>query len=899
MNESRKNPYDILNKIKTDEKLGGYGKLKIFFGYAAGVGKTYAMLKEAHIIKKQGIDVVIGYIEPHTRPETAVLVSGLNSIPALQIKHKDITLREFNLDEALRRRPQVILVDELAHTNADGCRHTKRYKDVEELLRAGIDVYTTVNVQHIESLNDIVSSITGVIVGERIPDTVFDSADTVKIVDIEPKDLIERLKSGKIYKETQVDKALNNFFTEENLIALREIALRRSADRINKISEKTKPSTNREYYTDEHILVCLSSSPSNDKLIRNASRMANAFKGRFTALFVETPNFMQMTDEDKNRLRKNIRLAQQLGASIETVCGDNVAYQIAEFSRLASVSKIIIGRSGARRKTIFSKTSFSEELTRLSPNLDIYIIPDQNTSHYRKKPIFRNIKISAKDIFKAFGVLVLVTLIGLLFDRWGFNETNIITIYILGVLVISILAPNRLITAVVSLVSVLTFNFFFTVPRFTLDAYNTGYPVTFAIMFASAFLTGNLAIKIKQQAHVSAQNAYRTKILLDTNQLLQQKKNANEIFEVLANQLNKLLSKDIVYYVAGENKLSEPIVFPADLEKHETDLEKYKTENEKAVASWVYKNNKHAGASTDTLCSSKCLYLSVRGVSEVFGVVGISLEHDRLEAFESNLVLSILGECGLVLEKELSYQREQKALILAKNEQLKANILRTISHDLRTPLTSISGNAGLLINNGDALNEPKKKELYTDIYDDSIWLIDLVENLLSVTRIEDGSLKLNMHGELIDEVITEALRHVNRKLSEHEIVVLQDEEFLMAKMDSRLIVQVIINIVNNAIKYTESGSRIVIKTFSKSDKVMVEISDTGEGISDKSKEKIFDMFYTVNGKIADGRRSLGLGLALCKSIIVAHGGEITLRENTPHGAIFSFSLQKEEVNLNV
>ena len=329
------------------------------------------MLTAAHAAKRQGIDVVVGYVEPHMRPQTTALLEGLEALPVKDCPHHNITLREFDLDAALKRKPGLILVDELAHTNADGCRHKKRYQDVEELLAAGIDVYTTVNVQHIESLNNMVASITGVIVQERIPDKVFDSADQVKLVDIEPQELLDRLSEGKIYREAQAQRAATNFFSIENLTALREIALRRCADRVNQLSENARIKSKGDYYTDEHILVCLSPSPSNAKLIRTAARMARAFNGSFTALFVETPAFPTMSDEDKNRLRNNIHLAEQLGATIETTYGDDVALQIAEFARLSGVSKIVIGRNNAQKRFLFSKPTLTEKLIAYSPNLDV------------------------------------------------------------------------------------------------------------------------------------------------------------------------------------------------------------------------------------------------------------------------------------------------------------------------------------------------------------------------------------------------------------------------------------------------------------------------------------------------------------------------------------------------
>ncbi|MEG0019727.1 MAG: sensor histidine kinase KdpD, partial [Oscillospiraceae bacterium] len=778
----------------------------------------------------------------------------------------ELTLREFDLDGAIKRCPKIILVDELAHTNAEECRHAKRYQDIIELLTAGIDVYTTVNVQHIESLNDVVGEITGVTVHERIPDAVFDNADQVELVDIEPDELIERLNTGKIYKETQATKALENFFDIKNLVALREIALRRCADRINKMSEKVRGSTGTDYYTDEHILVCLSSSPTNPKIIRTAARMADAFKGRFTALFVETSDFRVMSTENKDRLRSNMRLAEQLGATIETVYGDDISAQISEFARAMGVSKIVLGRNNARRKHFFGSPSLTEKLSTAAPNLDIYIIPDRvtNTVYKPAKAKANRLEFTLTDTAKSISLLVMATAVGLVFSWLGFSEANIITVYILSVLITAIITAQRSYSLISSVISVLIFNFFFTEPKFSFNAYDAGYPATFLIMFVSAFITSTLAVRIKQHARQSAETAYRTKILLETNQLLQKGRLKSEILSITANQLTKLLSRSIIFYIVENGELCEPLVFSLE-DKEKTDG--YINSNEKAVAAWVYKNNKHAGATTNTLGSAKCLYLAVRANETVYGVVGIAIEETLLDSFEKSIMLSILGECALALENEKAIREREQAAIVAKNEQLRANLLRSISHDLRTPLTCISGNAGILLSSGETIEEDKKQKLYTDIYDDSLWLINLVENLLSVTRIEDGSMNLHMTAEIMSEVVEEAIQHINRNSKEHIITVVPTEEIIMAKMDVRLVVQVIINIVDNAIKYTPAGSEITIKVSRQGEMVLTQIQDTGGGLSDEAKSHIFEMFYTANTKVADSRRGMGLGLALCKSVI--------------------------------
>lgn len=713
-----------------------------------------------------------------------------------------------------------------------------------------------------------------------------------------PQELIERLQAGKVYSPTQAERATENFFTVENLTVLREIALRRCADRVNLLTETVRTKSHSDYHTDEHILVCLSSSPSNAKIIRTAARMANAFKGAFTALFVETPDYQVMSEEDVKRLRSNMRLAEQLGAKIETVYGEDVSYQIAEFARLSGVSKIVIGRSSATRKSIFSKPTLTEKLIANAPNLDVHIIPDtdgKNTAYRAKKARKKNgIVFSVSDLLKSVAILILASCIGMLFRQLGFAEANIITVYVLGVLVTSVVTRHRVYSLISSIVSVLVFNFFFTDPQFTLRAYNQGYPVTFLIMFLAALLTSSLAVKLKEHAKQSAKSAYRTKVLFDTNQLLQQAKDKNEIVSATANQLIKLLGKDIVFYLTEGETLGEPHIFTVSGEKTDKEI----TGTKEKAAEWVLKNNKHAGATTETLSNAKSLYLAVRVNSRVYGVVGIYIGDEPLDAFEKSILLSILGECALSLENEKNATEKEEAAILAKNEQLRANLLWAISHDLRTPLTSISGNASNLISNGNFFDEATKNQLYTDIYDDSMWLINLVENLLSVTRIEEGRLNLHISEDLVDDVITEALHHVNKKSVEHHITVRYKEDYLLAKMDAKLMVQVIINIVDNAIKYTPKGSNILIKTWKQGDKAVISIADDGDGIPDEMKARVFDMFYSGANKIADSRRSLGLGLSLCRSIVNAHGGKITVSDNTPHGTVFTITLSAVEVEIH-
>lgn len=864
------------------------GKLTIFASYFSGAGKSYAMLESAREAKQAGLDVAIGILSDSQWPKTTALAETFEVLPCKKVARDGHIADEIDLDACLQRHPQLIVIEDLSHWNADACRHMKRYQDIEELRKAGIDVYTTLDIYHIESIQDTVFSILGTSVPERIPDRVFDQADQVEFIDLEPQRLRQRLMDG--HKE-----ALLEGCSLSQLSALREVGLRRCADRA---ALYTQEKMQTEYRTHEHILVCLSSAPSNEKIIRTAARMAGAFRCGFTALFVETKAFQWMNARDKQRLQGNMRLAQQLGASIETVYGDDVAYQIAEFSRLSGVTKIVLGRSGIPHRLLLRKPSLTERLIELTPELDIHIIPDNGVNRLldtKHREVMHMPSISVLDLLKSAGILILVTLIGLLFYNFGFTEANIITLYILGVMLISVYTRSSICSFVASIASVLTFNFLFTVPRFTLQAYDSEYPITFLVMFLASLLTGSLASKLKSHAKRSAQVAWRTKLLFETSQNLQRAHTQEEIISVTAKQLLKIFQRDIVVYSIDEKGLLEPEIFLVD---EAASPQRYTTAKEREVAQWVLSNNKRAGAGTETLPDARCTYLSIRTGERVYGVVGIAASDKPLDSFESSILLSVLGECALALENQKNVEEKEAAAVLAKNEQLRANLLRSISHDLRTPLTSISGNASNLLSNGPLFDAKTKEQMYADIYDDAMWLINLVENLLSVSRLEQGRMNLHMTTELIDEVVAEALRHINRKRVEYHFHVQSSDDYLLAQMDAKLIVQVLINILDNAMKYTPPGSDIEIGWKQEGKFIYISVADNGPGIPDQAKPHIFDMFYSASNQIADSRRSMGLGLALCKSIVNAHGGEIMVSDHKPHGSIFTFSVPAGEVELH-
>lgn len=854
----------------------GKGHLKIFFSYADSTGKKQAMLEAAQTAKARGVEVLVGFLTMQEDEEKNGLLSELEVLPPLVMEGR----KEFDLDAALLRKPELLLIENLAHTNGETCRHRRRYKDIEELLNAGIDIYTTADVSNIESLHDTVASITGITTWERIPDHVFDDADQIEMVDIDPRELI-----GHLRERDAADRIVL-----EQMTALREVALQHCAERVRRITDQLRK---KRVYTEEHILVCLSTSPSNVKIVRTAARMSRAFKGQFTALFVETPDFAAAPPEEKQRLREHQKLAEHLGASIETVYGEDIPFQIAEFARLSGVTKIVLGRSVFSRRHLFGKGTMSEQLMDYIPETEIHIIPDQHKDrrYFHRFPQDKNMLGVLKNIAKSLGILSGATLLSLLFYKMGFTDESIIMINILGVLLTSIATSQRIYSLISSVASVTVFTFLFTTPRFSFDAYDRRYPVTLIAMFLTAYITATLAGRYKEQAKQSARIARRTKILFDTDQLLSRAKDKDEIINAAARQIVKLLDRNIVVFEKTENHLSEPRKYAAG-----TDQEMpYALEKELATAEWVLKNNHAAGATTDTMSDAGYLYLALRVNERVYGVVGIEVQNEPLDVSEHSILLSILGECALALENDKNAREKEAVAILAESEQLRANLLRTISHDLRTPLTSISGNASNLMGNASSFDEETKQLLYLDIYNDSMWLINLVENLLSATRIEEGRMTLGTSAELLSDIVDEAMKYVYRKKASHRVNVVSEDEFLLVRADARLMVQVIINIVDNALKYTPPESEIEIRMRKEGRMAQLMIADTGNGIPDEEKEKIFEKFYCGTNKVADNRRSLGLGLFLCKAIVEAHGGTIHVSDNEPCGTIFWFTLPLEEI----
>lgn len=623
------------------------GKLTIFFGYCAGVGKTFSMLNTAQQKSVEGVDVVIGYIESHDRPDTQNLTYGLEKIPTKEILYKGHHFSEFDLDKALDRHPQLILVDELAHTNAPTSRHKKRYSDIEELLRAGIDVYTTVNVQHIESLHDVVESITKVKVNERIPDYIFNDADDVKLIDVDINDLIERLKQGKIYSKTQAKRALENFFIKDNLIALREISLRKCADRINLYAKD-----DNKQFLKEKIMVCLGTSPTNQKVIRTASKMAQAFHGEFTALYVENSDSQELDLKAFQQLKKNISLAKELQANIVSTSGDDIAYQISQYAKTAGVSKLVLGRS-YQKKSIFNKPTIVDKLTKLSPNLDIYIIPDNNSSKqnlnrvkYQYQKFFR---FSTRDSSISISTLLIITILAYFAQIAGFDITTIILLYVLSSCIIGSLTLLPIYSFIIPFINVCLINYLFINPKYSLEIISSEYIMVLIVMIVVSFIINVLNFKLKKEKNSASLRAYSMEVLLETSQKLQQAKTYNDVMKETCVQLNKWLKRIIIYYPVNRKMLDKPYIYNPNNLLDDSNI--FLTEKERTVAKWVYINNKNAGPTTSTLQEAKALYLSIRRNDKIYGVIGIDMISNKaLSQYEKSLIKTILNEVSLAMD---------------------------------------------------------------------------------------------------------------------------------------------------------------------------------------------------------------------------------------------------------
>jgi two-component system sensor histidine kinase KdpD len=874
--DERPDPDELLERVSA-EQVAQSGKLKIFFGYAAGVGKTYAMLEEARSLLKAGVDVVAGYIEPHTRPDTTALAEGIPSLPPLRLTYRNVQISEFNLDGALARKPAVVLVDELAHTNAPGSRNKKRYQDVEELLKAGIDVYTTMNVQHVESLNDVVRRIAGVAVKETVPDYIIDQADKVKLIDIDPEELLRRFAEGKVYGKDRVSVAFRHFFTLGNLSSLREIALRKAADRVSRDSWRERKGAT------ERLLVCIGPSPSSASCIRAASRMAEAWHAPWVAVTV-------LGGEESEGVRENTELAGRLGAKIVYLQGDDIALVISEYAKATGVTNIVIGKR--KRQDVFRnpfKPDFADRLAYLLPEVEVHIIPDKTTgSRYRKRKTGRRarlegLSVSPRHVAVSLGLLALATGLSFALRAVGIGDTNIIMAYILSVIVIARYTEGYLYGTASSVLAVLCFNFFFTEPYFTLDTIQPGYPVTFLIMFLVAAITGAMTVRIKGQIVASVERERRTETLYEINKKLLSAYGREGIERVVAEHLAGMLGGASTLYA------EDPVDGHPSLVREKKTL----CENETSVVHWVFANGKPAGIGTGTLSLLPAYYAPVIGRAGVIGVIGVRGEDGKPLTHDNETFVGMLASLvALALERQALSDRQRAMELDAAKEKMRYDFLRGISHDLRTPLTAILGASSVLLENGESLDSEARYLFASDIRCDAQWLMRMVENILSVTKITDGSMRIEKKDEAVEEVVAEAVSLVRSHFSGITLNVHIPQDLLLVPMDGTLIEQVLINLIENAAKYAGASPVIELSVTADAERATFSVVDDGSGIPEEDIPRIFDGPMSGSRKTGDGSRGLGIGLMICASIVRAHGGTISARNRSEGGAEFRFVLPR-------
>lgn len=887
--DERPDPDDILEDIEAhqDKRMG---RLKIYFGYAAGVGKTYAMLDDAQEQYKSGVDVLAGYIEPHTRPETMQLLQGLPVLPPKTVLYRNIELKEFDLDEALRRKPELILVDELAHTNAEGSRNKKRYQDIEELLNAGIDVYTTVNVQHIESLNDIIENITKVRVQETVPDSVFDRADKIKLIDIEPDELLRRFEAGKIYRPERAETAMRNFFTRENLRLLREIALRCTADKISYENQNERRLSEKGANTK--LLVCIGPSPSSARCIRWTARAAEAFHAHWVALYVESIESEHLTAEQQKTIRANMDLAEKLGAEIVTLTGHDIAVTVSEYAKLSGITNIVVGKSRNKKtlKTLF-EMDFEDKLISLLPSIEVHIIPDSNTRRNYKKPRktkrSKSFRFSWVDTAKTLTFLVAATLLSFALRRLGIGDQNIIMAYILSVLVISRVTEGYVYGIVASVVSVLTFNFLFTEPYFTFNAIQAGYPITFLIMLLVALITSTLTVRIKTEARHAVQREHRTEVLYEINKKLLSTRGLDNIVALTNEYIVNLFDRSVVFFTTDPEQGEDGSVMQA---AQDVDASILNSADEKAVAHWVFLNQKRAGAGTDTLMGAAAFYMPVISQGKVLAVWGISCAKGKLDHNTRLFLSMIASQVAMALERQHLSDEQRDMMVESEKERMRSTLLRAISHDLRTPLAGILGASSAIRENGKSLDEDTRDKLVANIQEESQWLIRMVENLLSVTRINESASNLTKSPEAAEEVVGEAVSRIKQRFPQREIIVHVPDEFLEVPMDGTLIAQVLINLLENAIKYSPSDTPVEIRLEKTGDWARFEVLDRGKGISDEDFPYLLTSYKPAGNKSPDSSRGMGIGLSICKTIVKAHNGKLEAENRKEGGAVFRFTL---------
>ena len=861
------------------------GRLKVFFGATAGVGKTYAMLQAAHEQQRDGIDVVIGWVETHGRAETEALVHGMPTLPPREVVYGGSRLRDFDLDAALARRPQLLLMDELAHTNAPGSRHPKRWQDVRELLQAGVHVYTTVNVQHIESLNDAVAQITGIRVSETVPDAVLEQADDVELVDLPPDDLLQRLKDGKVYLPDQAQHAIKHFFRKGNLIALREMALRRTAERVDQQMEvyRRDHAVVGTWPAAETILVCVNLKPRGPMLVRAARKMATGLHARWIAVYVQTSKHLRLSDQERNQGVDTLRLAERMGAETVTLTGEDVSAQLLAYARSRNATKIIVGKPLRSRWKEWLFGSVVDDLVRGSGDIDIYVMTGEGGTG---KPLVKGLlqrTSERRNYGYASAVVGACTALSLVMSPY-FGQANLIMVYLFGVVVVAT-RWGRGPSALASLMSVAAFDFFFIPPYYSFAVSDAQYLLTFAVMLLVALLISRLAAHKSQQAEAALIREKRTAALYAMSRELITQRGVDKLASVASRHIHDVFHCQVAVFLPdreGRVHLHRGEALHFELDPKEA-----------GISQWVFDHKESAGHGTNTLSGSDSLYLPLLGSHGAVGVLAVrsSRPAELLAPEQLHLLETFANQMALALERARLAEEAQEAHVQTETERMRNAVLSSVSHDLRTPLATIVGASSALLSTTRPLSTESQQDLVRSISDEAGRLDRLLKNLLDMTRLEAGAMHLRKEWHALEELVGTALARVKSRIATHTVTTAFPVNLPLVLVDGVLIEQVLINLLENAAKYSPTASPIEVTASVKDGVILIEIADRGPGIPQGEERRIFEKFYQLHPEREGG---VGLGLTICRGIIESHGGRIWVDSRSGGGSSFRFTLPAEK-----
>jgi two-component system sensor histidine kinase KdpD len=884
MADERPDPDELLQRVVEDEARARRGKLTIFFGAAPGVGKTYAMLEVARAEREQEKrDVVIGIVETHGRYETGALVLGLELLPRRKVNYRGMELHELDLDAALARRPELILVDELAHTNAEGSRHLKRWQDVEELLDAGIDVFSTMNVQHVESLNDAIAKITGIVVRETVPDSVLEKAHELKLVDLPPDDLLERLREGKVYVPAQAQRAIENFFKKGNLIALRELALRHTAERVDAqmLAYRRAHGIEQTWPTADQLLVAVSPSPSSARIVRAARRMAGALHARWFAVHVEPRSPRGLSKAAEARLSQNLRLAEQLGAEVVTLSGEDAADEILRFARERNITKIIAGKPATFRFRDRLRVSLVDRIVRQGGDIDVYVTAGDQVA----EDVFPEARPRPPVHVPSYIAAALVTALatGIAWLAFGSDQLpDVVMTYLLGIMLVASrygLAPS----VFAAFLSVASVDFFFVPPFFTFAIADLKHAVTFVVMFVVAVVTSGLTGRVRDQVFAAREREQRTAALYELSRELNTAQGTAQVVQIASLHLERIFGCRVSVFVQrARAKLERVHASPAWPESTERDL---------SIGEWVAKNQREAGLGTATLPSSSALYVPLRGSGGGAGVLALVPDDPaRFDSIEQRRQLdAFAAQLALAMERAELAEETQRARREFEAEQLRSALLSSVSHDLRTPLAVITGAASTYLESTSSIDESTRSELVQTILEESERLNRLIRNLLDMTLLESGAVRVKKEWLPLEEVVGAVLNRSESRLQNRDVRAQIPDGLPLVPLDAVLIDVVLTNLIENAVKY--GSDPIEINATLLPSELVVEVSDRGPGLPPGEEARVFEKFHRA---VRDGETmGVGLGLAICRAIVAAHGGRMWAENRLGGGASFRFALPIE------